>query len=309
MIHKNNDRYYSLFKQIQSVPILLTKAKRVDQTLNQHFIEMQAEARNLVHELGEQKEQLLKKFNGLLLPAAKEVLSELMDEAENLQFNLDETIQKVGGEQTSEMDWVELAKGWVQIYSKWQDHKGLVEKVLQVAVDHTKKLIDRDIKVVHEYHEHSKARVSDGHTETFDERLHQTIEEALTELNELKKTPKAVDLEWLSGIHVKRANVVDDILMRIDSAVKEREVFEEAHDPVHFLELEAEISFMEQEMVHLKKQLANPKSLDVALLQEVLEGMQNHIKPFIASEMPRPLRNKFDLISKEISEALQNLQG
>lgn len=289
------------YSQIKSVPRLTEKVIAINQALLSHFQDIRLNAETIVHRLKEQKEELLKHYEGWLLPAAKEVLEELSKDTENLNLNLDDALRNFDAK--GENDWIDHAKQWVQIYAKWQDHKSIDQKILKVASDKNQALIDRDIKVIHDYTNQTLSHLSEKSEEfkSLEHRLKVATEESLRELAELKKrpvdqTPKQIS-DWIENLHRKRETYFDGVLMRIDSIVKDTVQTEEKYDTESFPELEGEILFMERELHHINEIIPKMNLKDekeVNYIEIRLEGLKEHMENLDFFNVPKQIKDKVD---------------
>lgn len=304
------DNFYS---QVESIPHLFEKAQVIDQVLLQHFLEIQSHSNAIVQQFEQQREDILKKFDGGLLPAAKEVVKELSKDTSELKFNLDDTLQNIVN--ASKMDWVNHAKSWAQLYVKWYDQKALMQKVIKQASHHTQELIDRDVNLIKEYHKQSLSHLTPDSPDfkSTEEKLKRVIEEPLKRLVELKQEPGDLNIkqlsEWVSNLNQHRENYVDQVLTKIDSVIDTffTGAFQEVVDNTVYIEIENEINFMEQEMSHIKQSIA---AFDVNNQQERefimtrLNSAKEHLEQLDLARIPKDLRNRIEKLYEQIANSL-----
>lgn len=301
-----------LYVQIQKMPELMGRARVVDQVLLNHFQDLKGHAREVIHQFNEQKTDILKRFDNWLVPIAKEALDELLQDAEQLKRNLNQKLEHLP--QLEEKDWIEHAKRWNHLYTKWHDRKALADRVLALVADRTKQLIDKDIQVIQDYQSQSLAQVPEQ-SEVFEdlkERLEQATEKPLKQLVALRQqTPKPDSLpqasEWVAKVQAQRETYFDQLLMKIDHVVKETvQIEEEESDFISFTEDEGELVFMERELHQIKLMVANLKPHQASETQFMLarlEELLDHAEQLETTSLPRTLQKRLAKI-KEISSSL-----
>ncbi|MBA3722143.1 MAG: hypothetical protein H0W88_07070 [Parachlamydiaceae bacterium] len=311
------NRFYS---KIESMPKLIEKAIVVDKTLSVYFADLQKDVAIVLEELNVEKEKLLKEFDGYLLPAAQEVIDELADDANKLKNTLENSLDNI--ESISKQDWKEHAKNWAQLYSRLQDHKGLVEKIIIVASHRIRASIHEDIRVINLYQNQSVARMTEegGESSDIEQRLESAIQEPLKELerelselkdDQIKKTSIKQTSEWIANLQQKRKEYSDQIFMRIDSIAKE-----ELED-VHYYagshtELEEEIRFMEMhELKPLIEQVDNLNWNNEQAVQSVkshLNELKDHLDQLNIDRLPKVLKSKLNMLDQKIINLIERVK-
>lgn len=306
-----------LYRQIESVPQLIEKAHVIDTTLLTQFQEIRSNAELLLKEIDDQKKIFLQRFHGVLQPAAQAVLAELSEAAEELKLDLEESLSNL--QETSAEDWVQHAKGWVQLYAKLQDHKELAKKVIQVASEHTHELIERDVKVIQDYQDHSLSNLPKESNEYkgLEKRLKAATEEALSQLIKLKDSPGNLSVvqtaEWIANLHQERQKHFENVLMKIDSILKDTVSMEsDSADLGDYSELDGEIIFMERELHHINELVANLDLKDdkeVDFMNMRLKGLEEHLDQFELDRVPKELKMKVDKLYNMIEACYFRLRG
>lgn len=316
--HQAADPIKRLYTQIQQMPELAGQARVVDQVLLNHFQDLKGHARAVIHQFNEQKSDILKRFDNWLVPIAKEVLDELLQDAEQLKRNLNQKLEHLP--QIEEKDWLEHAKRWNHLYTKWHDRKALADKVLALVADRTKQLIDKDIQVIQDYQTQSLAQVPEK-SEAFEdlkERLTQATENPLKQLVALRQqTPQPASLlqasEWVARLQAQRETYFDQLLMKIDHVVKETvQIEEEEADFISFTEDEGEIVFMEREIHHIKSMVDNLKPNQASEMQFMLarlEELLDHIEQLETTSLPKTLQKRLSKIKETSSLLCKQLES
>ncbi|WP_068467744.1 hypothetical protein [Candidatus Protochlamydia phocaeensis] len=294
--------------QIQSLPKLIQEVAISDQALSQRFQELRIGAYALITQLDQQRPLILEKFDGLLFPLAKEILDDLFREAERLRDDLEKGLESL--QKLSSMDWVAHINDWRHICIKWEDQKRLTEDVLKLLSERTSQLIDKDIQVVQDYQNQSIAHLS-IETQEFkklETRLAQATEEPLKYLRELKtqvKHPSSLKQasDWIANLHKQRESYFDQLLMKIDSIVKEVVIPDEGHDLELLKEVDNELDFVEKELnsiYHLLPQLDREDEKNILFTMARLEGLYDHVNDFESISLSPNLKNRLNKIKDKI---------
>ena len=301
--------------QIQSVPKIISKAHAVDQVLLHYFHEIQQSANEVVDHLHEERKSILKKFDSYLLPIAKEVLDELIHHADELRQDLDHSLEEPTS--TLKKDWISYAKKWVQLYAKWHDKKAITNKVLKLASERTSVLIEKDIKVIQDYQDQTLAGMSKESEEFIDLelRLNKATAEPLRNLVILKNQPHEQltikqASEWIENVHKMRTDYFEQVLHKIDSAVKEIVVREINSDHELVREVEDELSFIEQEMKHIDDLLTRIHRMDkeeIHYQKERIDSLLEHLQQYDFSHLPRDLTLRHEKILQFVEKAKSKL--
>jgi hypothetical protein len=290
------------YEQIQAVPILYREA--TDQHLLKHLSEIQSQAVQIINQLDEKKNEILKKIDAQLFPIAKEALDEMLKEAKKLKENLRENLENL--KFASKVDWIEHAKCWTRLYANWYDNRELTEKVLQFASHKTKQLIDRDIQVIKDYQTQSLAQISQGTADfkRIQERLKEVTEDSLNNLRSLKTPLKDLSFkqasDWIRLIHTEREAYFDQVLMKIDSVIKDVVRQEDvAYNESYFLELEGEFHFIEHELNSIQDLMTKEKR-QVDFAKKRLWEVREHLEQFDLSALSNELNKRLRDIHKRM---------
>lgn len=308
-----NEFYQSLnsienfYDQIKSTSEIVEKAKAIQQILQFHFYQLRKGVIVVLQQLEKRKEDLLKHYEGALLPAAKEVLKDLEQETIQLKIDLEHSLTTYLT--TCPDDWIEQAKQWAQIFAKWQDLKNMDQKILKMAAEKSQALIERDIKVIHDYQGQSLSHLTTESQELKDleTRLKEATDEPLKEIAELKNGPRDSTIkhvtDWIERLHTKRETYFDKVLMKIDSILKDV-VTKEEREIESQPELEGEILFMERELHHLNEQILRLDLNDekeVNLLEIRLEGIKEHLDNLEVGQISKEQKSKIDKLYNMIA--------
>lgn len=314
---QTDDSIKRLFVQIRKMPKLTDQARVIDQVLIKRMQDLKGTAETVIEQFSEQKKTILQKFDNLIMPIAKEVLDGFLEEAKGLKSKLDEKLDHL--EETTPDEWNDQAKRWAQIYERWNDSKGLMERILEVVSDRTKYLIDKDIQMIQDYQTQSFAHL---HPESEDfknleERLEDAIEDPLKQLVALRKgfskqTSIQEASEWITNLQEKRQAYFDQLLMKIDHVTKEVVHVEERVDANTYQEIEGEIIFMERELEHINEDLAQIHLGDESDRQFIagrLEGLLDHAEEMRQGYLPHALKNRLIILIEGIAHSLSVIPG
>ena len=314
-MEKTTESIKRLYAQIKKMPELTAQAKTVDTLLINRLQELKGTASNLIEQFKEQKKVILQRFDQWIMPIAKEVLDGFLQDAVQLKDRLDEKLEHV--DQTTKEEWNDEVLGWEQLYSRWNDRKGLISKILEVVADRTKHLIDKDIQVIQDYQTQSLAHLP-KESEIFksvEQRLSHVIEEPLKQLMALRSSPeKHTSLQqasdWVAKLQEERETYFDQLLMKIDHVTKEVVRPEETIDLTSLQEIEGEIIFMERELAHIESDLSQIQlgdESDRQLVAARLEGLLDHAEELEDTMLPRFLKQRLRSIKSTISSALKQI--
>lgn len=304
----SKDSIKHLSFQISKMPELTKQARLVDQILLDRFQDLKFTASTIIDQFREQRKIILQHFDSWIMPIARDVLDELIIDAQKLKHNLDVKLECV--DQTTAEEWSIEAKSWQQLYSKWSDRKGLIDKILEIVANRTEHLIDKDIQVIQDYQRHSLSHLS-HETEAFkhmEERLASAIEEPLKQLMNLReqaKEHKSIQQasEWVSKLQEQRESYFNQLLMKIDHVMKDVVNLEENKDWTAFAEFESEILFMENELRHIQfdlERLHLVSEKDKQFLLARLEGLSDHIQDLNKHSLPLLLQNRIQALKSDI---------
>lgn len=305
-----------LYVQIRKMPELTEQAKTIDQVLLNRLQDLKGTASTIIDQISEQKKMILQRFDQWIMPIAKEVLDGFLQDAVHLKDKLDDKLEHI--DQTTPEEWNDQAKGWAQLYARWQDRKGLVEKILEVVADRTKHLIDKDIQIIQDYQYQSLAHLP-KESEAFkniEERLNHAIAEPLKQLMVLRNRPMdhtslQQASEWVAHLQEKRESYFDQLLMKIDHVTKEVVQVEERVDWTSFLEVEGELIFMERELHHINTDLAQihlGDETDRQFIAARLEGLLDHVEQIDECSLPLALKQRVQSLKTGIAASLTILQ-
>lgn len=304
-----------LYAQIRKMPELSDQARVIDRVLLKRLQDLKVTASVILNEFYEQKKYILQRFDNWIMPIAKDVLDELLEDAEQLKGKLDDKLEHL--DQTTPDEWNEQAKQWAQLHAKWHDRNALIEKILEVVSDRTKHLIDKDIQIIHDYQTQSLVHLAQE-SEAFknvEKRLAHAIEEPLKQLLSLRNKPKehtslTQASEWVAQLQEQRESYFDQLLMKIDHVMKDVVYVDERNDWSSFLEVEGEIIFMERELHHINIDLSHipqdPESEKQFILAR-LEGLLDHVEEIDENSLPGPLQQRVLALKGGISIALFHL--
>lgn len=311
-----SESIYDLYTQICEFCELRKSATVVDGRLLNRLQVMKDTASLIIDQFQVQKEGILNRFDNWIYPIAQDVLDELLSDLQQLQIHLEHKINHL--EKTTVEEWEMEAQSWAQFYANWNDRNALINKILEMVVDRTTNLINRDIKVVQDYQNQSLARLSQE-SDAFrnvEYRLSQAIEEPLKQLTELKAQAKEhISLqqasEWVASLQERRENYFDQLLMKIDHVMKDVIHHEEAKEWSNFAELEGEIVFMERELRHIKEDMGDMDEIDESDLQFMLgrlEGLLEHVLELEKHRLPFDLQLRMNSLKAGISVAISRCE-
>lgn len=306
------DSIKKLYSQIRKMPELSSQARAIDQVLTSRLQDLKGNVSLVIAQFADRKKSILQRLDGWIVPIAKEVLDGWLSEAQKLKYKLDDKLSHL--EEIAAEEWDAEATNWAQLYSKWNDESGLINKILQAVADKTHHLIDKDIQVIKEYQSQSLANLPEE-SETFkniEERLVHAIDEPLKQLMSLRQQAKEHTSlqqasEWGVKLQEKREVYFDQLLMRIDHVMKDVVKFEEAKDWTVVRDVEDEVIFMEREIFHIQQDLVQLHLMEEAgkqFLQGRLEGLLDHTEELGQSALPDKLRKRLNDLNSIIGESL-----
>jgi hypothetical protein len=312
------DSIKCLYSQIRKMPELTEQARVIDRVLLDRLQELKSTSSVIIDQFNEQKKLILQRFDSRIVPIIQDVLDELLRNAEHLKHKLDDKLEHF--DQTPSNEWDEEAKHWVQLYNQWNDRNGLVDKILDVVVDRTKYLIDRDVQVVQDYQTQSLSLLP-PESEVFknvEERLAHAIEEPLKQLMNLRnqaKEQKSLQQasEWIAKLQEKREVYFNQLLMKIDHVMKDVVNIDDTKDWTAFVETEGEILFMERELHHINSDLTHLHLVDESdkqFLLARLESLLDHVEDLQTTKisLPYALQERIEALKKSISLSIARLQ-
>lgn len=310
------------YSQISKMPELTGQARMIDQArLIDQFLpnclqDLKGTASAIIDQFQEQKKVILQRFDNWIMPIAQEVLDGLLQDAQQLKNKLDDKLTHL--EQTTPEEWDAEVKHWEVLYSKWNDRKGLINRILEVVASRTTQLIDKDIQVVKDYQTQSLAHLSQE-TETFrnvEERLSHAIEEPLKQLMGLRvqaqeHTSLQQASEWVANLQEQRESYFDQLLMKIDHVMKDVVNLEESKDWSIAVEVEGELVFMERELHHINQDLTHIhliEECDKQFLLGRLEGLLDHAEDLDKKSLPSPLQARMKALKASISASISRIE-
>jgi hypothetical protein len=306
-----------LYFQIRKMPELTKQARVIDQVLLNRLQDLQGTASAIIDQFQAQKEIILQHFDNWIMPIAQDVLDGLLQDAQHLKHKLDDKLEHL--DQTTQEEWDAEAKHWAQLYSNWNDRKGLITQILKAVADRMTHLIDKDIQIINDYQTHSLLQVPQEAKsfKNVEERLAHAIEEPLKQLMGLRsqaKEPKSIQQasEWIAKLQEKRESYFDQLLMRIDHVMKDVVNLEETKDWSAFVEVEDETLFMERELHHINTDLTHLHLIaecDRQFLLTRLEGLLEHVEDLDKCALPNPLQVRMQTLKSRISSAISPLKG
>jgi hypothetical protein len=305
-----------LFAQIRKMPELIQQAEVIDQVLINRLKDLKGTASVIINQLTEEKKVILQRFDSWIMPIAQGVLDTLLKDAEQLKDQLDEKLDHLDGITPNE--WDDEAKRWAQLYSQWHNRQAIIEKILEAVVDRTKHLIDKDIKLIHDYQTQSLAHLPQTSSafKNLEVRLKQSIEEPLKQLMNLRNESKEHTSlqqasEWIANLQERRESCFDQLLMKIDHVMKDVVHKDDNKDESLFLEIEGELIFMERELHHINTDLTIINLAHESEKQFILarlEGLLDHIEQLDEQELPIALQHQIQALKSDISHSLSHLQ-
>lgn len=310
-----NCNFKHLYTQIEKMPELIQNAQLIDKILNNHLPDLKVMSAQVIDYFKEQKKAILQKLDGWILPVAKDVLDTMLKDAEQSKNQLHAKIDQL--DQISDEEWKSEAQHWNQLYSKWNDGKGLIAKILEVVADRAKQSIDKDIQVIKDYQTQSLSRLPQE-SEAFkntEKRLAKAIEEPLKQLISFRKQPEVHTSvqqasEWIAKLQQHREIYFDQLLMKIDHVMKDVVKPDEVKDHASFLEVEGEIIFMESELLQIEKDLESIGFLEESDKQFILgrlEGLLDHLEQMAEQALPLSLNNQINTLKNKILQAISSI--
>jgi len=297
-----------LYNKIRKIPKRNLQTEAIEKVLTNHLQDIQSTTSEILLQMDKKKEDFLKRFDKHLMPAASEVLDEMLLEAKEKKDQLEDKLIKQ--DPANPTDWDEEAESWLELHSKWTDRKALIDRVLKVVANKTKHLINKDIQVIQDYQTQSLAAVSkeDDDFNMLEERLSHVIAEPLKELKNLgSQVEENITIqeasEWIARLHEKRQNYFNDLLMKIDFVMKDAVHLDNTWDLSDFTEIEGEILFMEREFHNISQDFAKLQNEDEAEKQMSLarlEGLLNHMEDIDTSLLPAPLQSRIQTLKSKI---------
>lgn len=305
-----------LYSQIRKMPELTDRAQIIDQVLLSRLQDLKGTASAIIDQFQVQKKIILQRFDNWVMPIAQDVLDGLLQDAKHLKDKLDDKLLHL--DQTTPEEWDAEAKHWAQLYSKWNDRGGLINRILEVIADRTAHLIDKDIQVIKDYQSQSLSHLSQE-TETLrnvEERLTHAIEEPLKQLMSLRiqaqeHTSLQQASEWVAKLQEQRESCFNQLLMKIDHVMKDVVNLEESKDWTIAVEVEGEIVFMERELHHINKDLIHMhliEECDKQFLLGRLEGLLDHAEDLDKRSLPSPLQARMRTLKTGVLASISRLE-
>lgn len=302
--------------QMETTSQSLQRSREIDQLIVSYFQSIQETAITMMQYFEQQKAEMLNsKFNNWLLPLAQEVLDPLSEDAKQLKAELDQKL--LSPLSMTEDSWIEHAKAWVQLYAKWHDRQALVNQVLKLATDRTNRLIDKDIQMIQDYQMQSLSQCSEPEfaSQNLEQRMQKATETPLKALTNLKIQLEEVSAghlsDWINQVHQEREKHLEQLLNKIDGIVKESGYFEDIQDPIHLVEIEGDLAFMEAEWRYLNNCLRkiNPQDQGAAVfILDRLNELEEHISQFDHLHLPPILHQQMETLRQHIEQDKQKLQ-
>jgi hypothetical protein len=293
---------------------LIAEKKSTPQFLDQVVI-IRKKAEEVMLDLEKEKDQILGQFDRWLISTAKEVIEKIYNEAKRLKEVLNQSDRQI-----EELDWQNYTKEWAFVISKWVDRKKLVDNVLNLLSERSSQLIDKDIRLIQDYQNQSIAHLPEGSEDlaNMQERLIHVIEEPMKQLFALKNqclqhSSLRQASEWIIKFHQQRENYFDQLLMKIDTAVKEivqiDDQLEEKY-PAFFSEDEGEVAFMENEVDNLKpliEELESHQKNEVTFIKTRLNEILEHANQLKIQRMPKNLKERIEELKQSAHQLLSSL--
>ncbi len=260
----------------------------------------------IIDQFEEEKKISLKNFDKQIVPIAEDVVEEILNEARELKKNI-----TLSAENFTDKEWEEIAKIWFYLDVKWNDRKGIVERIIEKIARRYAHLIEKDIQIVKEYQTHSLSLLpkETGLFKNIETRLANSVEEPLKELIQLYsdiKQPISLQQasEWMSKIQEKREGCFDQLLLRIDHVMKDVVQLEDTSDWSSYVEAEGEVLFMEKELNQIKEDILHiceDEASEREFLLARLEGLSDHLTEFEKLKLPMFLTTKLNEMKNEIT--------
>ena len=307
------EKFYS---QMQSIPLLVQQAIVIDHVLASYFQDLAETAAKIIDHFNEERPKILIEFDSWLVPLANEVLENLLSDALFLKKQLDDTVKSL--DKTAEMNWVEHSKCWEELYDKWNNRKELNQKILTLLSEKTTLLIEKDIRVIKDYQNHTLSRVVEEGEEfrNLERRLIKATAEPLKHLLEIKavisqNTSLKQASEWVAELQTQRESCFDQVLMKIDAIVRDVVLPDEDIEGDDFKEFESEMHFVEVELKHIHELIPKIHERDEKELyftETRLEGLKDHLEQFSKKSLPRSLKARLEKLLHAIDLTLLRIQ-
>jgi hypothetical protein len=306
-----------LTRLIQSIPFLIKQAAENPRIILDHFQDLTECIVAYLQHFKNDKQRILARFDNLLQPLATEILDEMIKEADQLKTELEISLSSLDHTQT--IDWNNQANACVRLFYRWNDPKELNKRILKLVSDKTEQLIDKDLKLIHEYQIQylSKVDGQSSNLKNLESRLAKAIEEPLKNLVQLKTNVKQTESlqqasEWISKLDSEREGWFDQLLMKIDSSVKDLVLPDEEISSETLRELENEMHFVEHELAHIHQLLPKLDKNDEKefYFTEVrLEGLKEHLEQFDSLTLPPLTRNRLEKLFNNITTTFNQISN
>jgi hypothetical protein len=262
-------------------------------------------ADDLLSELANRGDQICDELSDDIRPKARELFKELNNQALHLKSELVKAFQEapVNGK----VNWSEIAKAWMRFAFKWVDSEKLKERIIGLAIDQTKYLIDRDLKVINDYQQQSIMPLLDDPSIALniEKRLKTATQEALQQFTDLKNQPSNLNPDaaskWIKSIQIKRQLYFDKILLKIDSVLKEVTADYIHEDPVSIFEMNSELTFMEQELKYFARE-----SIKIGSIPSGLRDLKEDLNNLKLRGIPSESLSRFNSLKKEMDLLLES---
>lgn len=305
------DHFYS---QIRQIPSLDSEELHCTQLFIRQLESIQQSALDVIKTFEEQKTTIIRHYDFWLQPIAKEALEELVLRAEELNRQLSSTLES----KTKDIDWNKYLESWLEICEQWQSRKALSDRILALVSDRIAHSIDNDIKVLVDYQNHQIAGIDaeEEKRESLKNRLDQVTDEPLKQLRALRHQTHNHDsllqaAQWMAAFQEKRESCFDQLLVKIDTAVKEIVDLTEKEDVVSYSsEDEGEIVFMEREFESILvaiDSLSGKCETDFLFTESRLESLLDHLDEINLTVIPHSLQRRVLHLKNEICFALDQL--
>jgi hypothetical protein len=302
--------------QMRKMPELTEQARAIDQVLLNRMQGLKVTASAIIDQFQAQKKVILQRFDQWMKPIAQDILDSFIQDAQSLKHKLDDKWDHLN--QMTPEEWETEAKHWVQLYAKWNDRKELMKRILEVVAHRTTHLINKDLQVIHDYQAQSLSYLP-HETKIFkdiEERLALATEEPLKQLMNLRiqakeHTSLQQASEWIATLQERRENYFNQLLMKIDSIMKDVVNLEETKDWTAFIEVEGEVMFMEHELHHINQDLTHLHLVDESdkqFLLARLEGLVDHVEDLDKRSLPAPLRERMQALRKGVLSAISQIE-
>lgn len=315
-IELEEDVIEHFYDQIKKISSLMEQSETIDQPLNRQLQAVGHIALQIIYRFHAQKSTLIKQYDFWLQPVAKEVLDGLISHAEKLKQQL--AHRPLDAEE--DIDWEEYIQSWEEICHHWRNRKALSDRILAVVSERVVHCIDKDLKMIEDYQNHQLASVNTGQNKRNDlqERLSQVTEEPLKQLIALRTQTHAHTslqqaAEWVATFHEQRESYFDQLLMRIDTAVKDIvDINEKEETFSESAEDEGEIVFMERELESILLAidlLPGTSETDLLFTECRLENLLDHLEQIDITHFSRSNHIRVNLIKEQIHQAFKQIKG